>query len=431
MSKHRQQETKKYGNDWAFRYVYCNDLPDLPFQPKLLEYPFPPDRLYRYEPNSLSDKFFFEVCGPDNENGVPCAPLGMGFLEDSFRNPDAKLVPQQLDPEDEELLAKPNQQNTAKPKSKEISFANSPLFLRRTNVNMAGEAKTYGRVQMGIERQMGVSIMRDEKLAKHIHHTEEDKLKTIENTFEAVKKFSTDNLKHPDGKDVKAVEIFPIFPDFSGAWPDRVTLSVFDCDPLEKSATTRKKIEPGSDKALALEEAVLKPLQNPETQETVLGYYTPTEESISKIRAKRKREEEFGSDEEDEEEFDFRHVRDYHYDARTEHLRQLVLRFDNDNRGVFYKRMEGRVNLKRKRARGINEEEEEWERPTRLTLTRRPLTDDDRHKRKVVVKEDLGIDESVSTQSSQSTETRRADAPTRGDNGTSDIDSLAGDGEQR
>ncbi|KAI9105648.1 RNA polymerase II-associated [Phlyctochytrium arcticum] len=390
MSKNRPQELKKYGNDWAFRYVYRNDLPPLPFPPKLLAYPFPADRLYKYEQDSLLNKFYFAACGKDDELGVPCAPLAGGELAEEFLNPGVSRKPQKLDPEDQFLLAKPHadpppgSKPTMDGTATHALSAQSPLFLRRVHVNMAGEAKTYGRS----DRQVAASSsLKDQTLAPHIHLTAADKLRAIEATFAAVQKVSTESIVHPAKKPVHALEIIPIFPDLSGSWPDLVNLSVFEADPLEKPGV-KKKIEPGSDKAVALDEALMKPFHNPETNETVLGYFTPSEAALAKIRQER----ETGiSALKPDEILEYKHVRDYHYETQVNHIRQYVFRLDQDNHGVFYKRMAGRVNLKRKRAKARHEQEEEWERPTVITLSRREFSATERHQRRKICEDDLGI----------------------------------------
>jgi hypothetical protein len=40
---------------------FRNSLPDIPFDPKLLEYPFDPDRFVRYQPTSLEKNFKFKI----------------------------------------------------------------------------------------------------------------------------------------------------------------------------------------------------------------------------------------------------------------------------------------------------------------------------------------------------------------------------------
>ncbi|KAJ3184900.1 hypothetical protein HDU85_001590 [Gaertneriomyces sp. JEL0708] len=371
MSKHQPQETKKYGNDWAFRYQYKNDLPNLPFEPKLLKYPFSPDRHYRYKPDSISEKFEFEVCGPDIENGVPCAPLAMGFLEATFRGETGELRPQKLDPADEELLAKPrltsatgNAVMNAKPST------DAPMFLKRSKLDMAAEAKTYGRSKAISDKMAAQTLTADEAPRK----TREQIVKTIQETFEAIKKLTPDTVKHPDPnkKQLRALEIFPIFPDFRWSYPNGIVLSVFDGDPLEKGIEQTKPAR-DSDKSIALEHSFLKPLRVPGTGEDVMSYYKPAEETVEKLRL-RKRKAEGGQDVDGLQESDnYAHVRDYQFTMKAETLRYMALRVDNTNGGAFYKRLGARLNLKRRRAAGRAENSVEYEYPTKLVVSNHQL----------------------------------------------------------
>ncbi|KAI8826078.1 RNA polymerase II-associated [Fimicolochytrium jonesii] len=401
MSKHKVQEPKKYGNDWAFRYVYRNDLPVDPFEPKLLDYGSPKDRLFKYEPgtDSLEDKFLFEVTGRNIENGVACAPLAMGTLSDAFYTPREKARVRRLEPEDEELLAPPSATATARPSN---AVTPNVLFLRQNKISMSGDAKTYGRTRpVTTESRIGQSVIDDTKIHDQAPHTTEGKLRAIRQTFESVKRFTTENIKHPGGKDLKAMEIFPIFPDFTGSWPDPLVLAVFDADPLEKGVENgNKEIEKGSEKAITLEEAFLKPLKKPDPpHEPFMGYYQPEKKLVNKIKDKREKADIFGRDEDelDTESYDFPLVRDFQYQTKDGISDQLVFKIDNEHHGVFFKRLRSRINFKRQRAKRKEEQDREQsqisrDRPTVLSIRKRPFTPEERRTRRKVVKDELDLE---------------------------------------
>ena len=57
---------------------YKNDLPELPFDPKLLEYPFDPERHFIYRPTTL-EKEEKQLVLPEPNLGIPMSlidPLG-------------------------------------------------------------------------------------------------------------------------------------------------------------------------------------------------------------------------------------------------------------------------------------------------------------------------------------------------------------------
>ena len=77
--------TRVPGTEWAYKYKFKNDLPDLPFDPKLLEYPFPVDRVYRYQHDELITSATLAISGRDNELGVPVAPFKSGWLQKALQ----------------------------------------------------------------------------------------------------------------------------------------------------------------------------------------------------------------------------------------------------------------------------------------------------------------------------------------------------------
>jgi len=61
--RHSHQDAAAKKQDWFLgKLKYRNTLPDLPFDPKLLQYPFDPLRFVRYSPHTtLETKFKFEM----------------------------------------------------------------------------------------------------------------------------------------------------------------------------------------------------------------------------------------------------------------------------------------------------------------------------------------------------------------------------------
>ncbi|KAJ3024021.1 RNA polymerase-associated factor [Thoreauomyces humboldtii] len=391
-----ESDRHPFGGDWAFRYVYRNELPEFSSAPKLLEYPFAPDRHYSYEPGtgSLQDRFLFEVCGKDVENGVPCAPLEMGFLADKFYNPDAKSGPQKLDPEDEELMQPPFEHVKANDTWK---ATNSVLFIHQERINMADNPKTFGRsFDKGPTQDRPLPA-----LVAYVPETAEEKKEMIKGTFDKVAQFTLQNIAHPSGrKNVHAVEMFPVFPELSGSWPDQLALTVFDTDPLEKGLNAKAQkpqgAKDGTDlaKLVALENAVLKPIVNPgRPSEKFMGYYAPNSAAVTSIVEKRKRASDRGQEELPSDVLQYPLVRDYVYDTSDGNVKQLVWRVDAKTGAVFYRRVPTRITYKRRRAKRRDEEEDQFERPTLLAVSTRPLDEHDQKRRRAVLKDDLGFDD--------------------------------------
>jgi RNA polymerase II-associated factor 1 len=130
-------------------------LPLVPFDPKLLAYPHPQDRLYAYSECSLLKEYKHELIHPEGEQGLPCTAATLVALARAVTHPDGllldfylleKLLPRKdlLDPKDLPLLAKPVEK---KVEQKEVP--NVP-WLRRTEY-ISQDKSTFGRRAQSIE----------------------------------------------------------------------------------------------------------------------------------------------------------------------------------------------------------------------------------------------------------------------------------------
>jgi RNA polymerase II-associated factor 1 len=144
---------------------------------------------------------------------------------------------------------------------------------------------------------MGMSVKNLPQILNLLDLTVEQQIERIEKSFENAKKARLSTLKHPKFKDLQALELFPIFPDFEN-WPNPYFLASYDENPITDRLTVGildlliSQDLPPDDQNMALEETLLKPLQDPENpEEGWLAYFTPTAETLEKIKLKRKLEE--------------------------------------------------------------------------------------------------------------------------------------------
>ena len=86
-----------FRSELVCKVKYQNNLPDIPFDPKFLEYPFDSQRFVNYKPTSLERNYKFELQVEHD----------MGIFVDLVL-PDAYALPPEdeivLDPKDEKLL---------------------------------------------------------------------------------------------------------------------------------------------------------------------------------------------------------------------------------------------------------------------------------------------------------------------------------------
>ncbi len=78
---------------------------------------------------------------------------------------------------------------------------------------------------------MGMSIRNEPEIQNLLHLTVDEHIDRIEKSFSAAQQINLASLKHPKNKDLHALEVFPIFPDFEN-WPNPYFLASYDEHPL-------------------------------------------------------------------------------------------------------------------------------------------------------------------------------------------------------
>lgn len=103
------------------RIKYCNTLPDIPFDPKFIQYPFDATRFISYKPTTLERNYKYEVL-TEHDLGV-----NIDLIDKDAYNAEAGAV---LDPADEKLL----EEDVLTPQDSVRSrhHARSVSWLRRT-----------------------------------------------------------------------------------------------------------------------------------------------------------------------------------------------------------------------------------------------------------------------------------------------------------
>lgn len=92
MSKRKDQSVKKAGQEFLFQTRYKNDLPSVPFDPKLLRYPHAKDRLYKNFDSSILKQQRYDLIHPEGDQGLSCNPFALGFLEQALKYPNGSSI---------------------------------------------------------------------------------------------------------------------------------------------------------------------------------------------------------------------------------------------------------------------------------------------------------------------------------------------------
>lgn len=145
------------------RVKYGNTLPDLPFDPKFISYPFSSNRFVEYSTTSLEKNFKYDVLseidlGVDVELVIP-----------SFYDPpkNANLT---LDHKDEKLLEDDNLFHKDKKRSRH--HAKSVSWLRRTEYISTEQTRFQPQTIDKVEAKVGYSIKKS--LKDDVHYMDRD-----------------------------------------------------------------------------------------------------------------------------------------------------------------------------------------------------------------------------------------------------------------
>ncbi|EFN89122.1 RNA polymerase II-associated factor 1 homolog [Harpegnathos saltator] len=324
------------------RVKYCNTLPDIPFDPKFITYPFEPSRFIRYNPTSLERNYKYEVL-TEHDLGVEIDLIN----KDTYAgDPNA-----QLDPADEKLL----EEDVLTPQDSKRSrhHARSVSWLRRTEYISTETTRFQPQSVDKVEAKVGYSIKKNFK-EETLYMDRESQIKAIEKTFEDNKKPIERHYSKPN---VIPVEILPVYPDFK-LWKYPCAQVIFDSDPAPSGRSVPAQIE-------EMSQAMIRGVMD-ESGEQFVAYFLPLEETLDK----RRRDFTAGIDYADEEEYEYKMAREYNWNVKSKASKGyeenyfLVIRQD----GVYYNELETRVRLSKRRQKAGQQPNN-----TRLIVRHRPL----------------------------------------------------------
>ncbi|KAF8906198.1 RNA polymerase II-associated protein [Gymnopilus junonius] len=341
-----------------FKSLTCPPCP-----PKLLNIPTNPMRYTRPEfLNAIANEVPLPMI-VDAECGMP---LDLGKWDclweengdDSTLNPDPLNLPK-LDPKDSFLLADPsssisNGLTSVGPNAAHATPVHVP-WLRKTEY-ISRESNQRTPIQ---EAKQTISA--------HIDVSRTAQLRTIEASFAACNdNFSLELIKHPNKPDVTAVESYPFLPD-ADIWANQYDLFRFSERPGDRPLDTEDP---------RLDCAILRPMKT-EHDSFLAFYLTQNDESAISFKETRFALPPYEVPE-NEQETTFHFVRDYEtvkveQEVPNEFL--LVLYDGNpvpesDNldgklfhreKGAYYKNIERKMHLKKKRVNAYDQYEDKWE----------------------------------------------------------------------
>ncbi|KAF4085758.1 hypothetical protein AMELA_G00098590 [Ameiurus melas] len=292
------------------RVKYCNSLPDIPFDPKFITYPFDQHRFVQYKATSLEKQHKHDLLTePD-----------LGVTIDLI-NPDTYRVDPNvlLDPADEKLLEEEIQAPTSSKRSQQ--HAKVVPWMRKTEY-ISTEFNRYVKQQFTEEE---------------IYKDRDSQIAAIEKTFEDAQKNITQHYSKPR---VTPVEVLPVFPDFK-MWINPCAQVIFDSDPAPKEFSSSAAVD-------MMSQAMIRGMMDEEGNQFV-AYFLPNEDTL-----RRKRDVEEELDYMPEELYDYKIAREYNWNVKNKASKGYEENYFfifRDGDGVYYNELETRVRLSKRRAK--------------------------------------------------------------------------------
>uniref|UniRef100_A0A7N8X1X1 RNA polymerase II-associated factor 1 homolog n=1 Tax=Mastacembelus armatus TaxID=205130 RepID=A0A7N8X1X1_9TELE len=299
------------------RVKYCNSLPDIPFDPKFITYPFDQHRFVQYKATSLEKQHKHELLTePD-----------LGVTIDLI-NPDTYRIDPNilLDPADEKLLEEDIQAPSSSKRSQQ--HAKVVPWMRKTEY-ISTEFNRYGVSNEKVEVKIGVSV-KQQFTEEEIYKDRDSQISAIEKTFEDAQKLVSEHALHL---------LHFIFPQM---WINPCAQVIFDSDPAPKDISGPAGVE-------MMSQAMIRGMMDEEGNQFV-AYFLPNEDTLRK----RKRDFEDGLDYMPDDLYEYKIAREYNWNVKNKASKGYEENYFfifRDGDGVYYNELETRVRLSKRRAK--------------------------------------------------------------------------------
>lgn len=311
----------KAPSEFMCRMQFRNNLPDIPFDPKLLVVPQDSMRYTKCIVGSSLENNYKHSIFTEPDLGIP-----INLIDTSIYKMPAGMS-KRLDPEDQALVdatvASAPRKGTGVPISEKrprpsVSWLVKTKYLCNEEDIPQFKAKGIELAPSNYKLQRAGQVQ--------TVNTPESQIRTVEDTFEAAKRIPV----HPTNPSLHAVEILPVFPDFD-LWPNAYTEVVFDSDPITTLSRERSQAMDAEDKQYTRSNSIVRGIKG----QQLVAFIVPS------ATHKRTREE---LTEEDEE---YEQVNAFHFDvAKDADLKDnYFFVFKKD--GVYYNELATRVKLRK------------------------------------------------------------------------------------
>jgi len=399
----RPQDQDEKRSDLICRVKYSNTLPDIPFDPKFLAYPFDTQRFIAYNPTGLERNYKYELL-TEHDLGVTIDLIN----PDVYTNQDQL----QLDPLDEKLLEEDTPGVTNTKRSAQHGIALS--WMRRPDYISTEQTRYQPTTIEKVEADIGYTI-RKKMNVDELYMDRDSQIEAIERTFSDAQRNITQHYSKPH---VHPVEILPIMPDYD-MWKYPCAQVIFDSDPAPAGVPPAQQNE-------QMGQAMIRGVMD-ESGEQFVAYFLPTDETM----AKRAEDMTEGVEYKEDMEYEYKMAREYNWNVKSKaskgYEENFFFLFRGD--GVYYNELETRVRLSKRRMkvgqqisnsklvvkhRSLNKQEMKMQRYRERNLE--PLQEEEEMSEEEEEEEDLGggkKDRSVSRSKSRSVSRSRSRSVSR------------------
>jgi len=324
-AKTRQQEGEERRTDLICRVKYSNTLPDIPFDPKFIAYPFDSQRFISYNPTGLERSYKYELL-TEHDLGVTIDLI----LPETYSTDS--VFADVLDPADDKLLEE--EFNTIHDKKRAMRHSQPLSWMRKPDYISTEQTRYQPTTIEKIESDIGYSVKKKMNM-DDVFMDKDAQIRAIEKTFEDAR---IPIEKHHSKPNVYPVEEYTILPD-AQMWKYPCAQVIFDTDPAPTGVSTAQQVE-------MMAQAMIRGVMD-ESGEQFVAYFLPTEETMEK------RQDDFKKDVEykEGEEYEYKMAREYNWNVKSKQSKgyeeNFFFLFRDD--GVYFNELETRVRLSKRR----------------------------------------------------------------------------------
>ncbi|KAI8969844.1 RNA polymerase II-associated [Pilobolus umbonatus] len=357
----------KSRSDYICRVRYRNQLPPVPYAPKMLTIPTLIERHMPYQSTSLVENTPYSLVMDQNAS-ITFDKALIDYLDAMETNQEeVERAVEEVAEEDKILMTAPRDgQETV------------GLYTRRPNVTWLRRSEYIGTEIRGVSnRKEGVEnkfAMSGASAKKVVYDTLEGQIAGIENTFKPVSL----NARHPQ-TNARVKKVIPILPDMR-CWENIYTVGQFSAEPADEGRLAKRKAllasgnynptkKPRLSEIDATDRGILRPMVNPhDPEDTYLAWFLPDSESTKRLV----RQKESPNEIETGEPLTYNAVCDYEYknDAGSGAKNLLISIHDEDGEEkALYSPIRSKMVIRKKRALSAKFKYlEQYEKPNILTV---------------------------------------------------------------